>query len=147
MKKIYLFSFGLLLHVSNTSFAGNDNRDGLSVKQLTDSCWKYMNQQDTTESKKYCEFLLTVSVKTNNDYAIGNAYRTMANYYLITNNYSRSIEFYDKSVKLSKSLTDKEGQLLYAECLLNFGLIFHKNGDFKTALEKYMTAEKIYYKY
>jgi len=147
MNKIYLVSFGLLLYVFTTSFAGNDNRDALTVKQVADSCWKYMNQQDTLESKKYCEFLLTVSLKTNNNLAIGNAYRTIANYYLITNNYSRSIEFYNKSVEISRTLADKEGQLLYAECLLNFGLIFHKNGDFKTALEKYLTAEKIYYKY
>jgi len=62
-KNISGFFWIALLYVFTTSFAGNDNRDALTVKQVADSCWKYMNQQDTLESKKYCEFLLTVSLK------------------------------------------------------------------------------------
>jgi signal transduction histidine kinase len=146
MIKTYLLTaIGLIFFVF--SLTAENGNNAIPIKQLADSCWKYMNRSDTIESKKLCMLLLARAMKTCDQQTLSNAYRTIANYYLITNNYDKSIEYYEKSINLSKSLLGKEGQLLYAECLLNYGLIFHNNGDYKSALEKYLVAEKIYYTY
>ncbi len=147
MRKLFVFVLTFVVFVINLQNIRASVTNSISLKQFSDSCWKYMNSGDTMQSRKYCELYLKSSIDSNDTYSIGNAYRTFANYYLISNNYSKSIEDYNKSIEYSKILKGEKGELLYAECLLNFGLVYHRNGDFKTALEMYLPAEKIYYTY
>jgi two-component system, NarL family, sensor kinase len=144
MNKTLPYLLPVLLFLMNSKQDACAESRFSNLKQLYDSSWKYMNSGDTTLSHKYCDLYLKNALDSGNLYGIGDAYRSYANYYLISNNYSKSIECYKNSLEYSRKLKGKKGELLYAECLLNFGLVYHRNGDFKIALEYYLPAEKIY---
>ncbi len=116
--------------------------DSAKLELLGETCYN-LAFEDTSKSRLVCEEMLRITPNADNIYARINAYRTAGIVYQELENYNKTHENYSMAVKLASTLNDKDGRILYGKTLSNFGLYYHINGDFKTALELYLKADSL----
>ena len=120
--------------------------DSVRLNLLNSIFYEYINT-DTAEAKNYCEKVLNEAEKTKYNFEKADAFRIAGIHYGNIYDYEKAIEYYDKAKILFKSFRNDAGEIGYAKTLTNIGSLYHRNGDFATALEIYLEAESILTKY
>ncbi|NJO92996.1 MAG: tetratricopeptide repeat protein [Chloroflexia bacterium] len=155
-KQPRLFSFFItalnFIHAKNPkidslkSVLQKTENDSVKLNLLNSIFYEYINT-DTAEATIYCEKILDEAEKTKYNFEKADAFRIAGIYFGNIYNYEKAIENYEKAKILFKSFNNDAGNIGYAKTLTNVGSLFHRNGDFLTALEIYLEAESILTKY
>jgi len=116
--------------------------DSAKLELLGGTCYDLVFE-DTAKSRIICEEMLRLTPGADNIYAKINSYRTAGIIYQELEDFNKTLENYNQAIKLAKNLKDKEGQMLYGKTLSNYGLFYHMNGDYETALKIYLKADSV----
>lgn len=125
---------------------GTAANDSIKLNLLNSIFYSYINT-DTAKAKEYCEIVLKEAGSTKFNFEKAEANRIAGIYYGNISEFDKAIEHYEKAKSLYKSFHNKAGNTGYAKALTSLGALFHRNGDFETALEIYLEAESILIKY
>ena len=120
----------------------NAKTDSLRLNLLTKICTEYTNT-DTAKAKFYCEQMLIEATKSNSIIEKARAYHSAGNYYRILSEYSKSIDYFKTALNYYHQAPGQIGLIGYGKALIDFASVFHFNGDFRTALTKYLEADSI----
>ncbi len=162
MKFILKYCFVILnIHYSIFSFSQQSKIDSLlfllkidkpdsnKVKHYNSLAWEFMyNDPDTSISigKK----ALKLALKLNWKRGIANAYGNLGIYYTIKADYTKSLSYYLKALKLDEEMVKLASKneifasnRLFAQRLSNIGNLYTQQGNFKNAINYYARALKI----
>ncbi|MBZ0181382.1 MAG: sensor histidine kinase [Melioribacteraceae bacterium] len=120
----------------------NNLVDSNKVKFLITSINNTINK-DTLSAGNYSRTLQNEITKFKKSIIKGEALRTIGVYYFSKSNYETALDYLHKSVLLFDSLKTTNSEIEKANSFVQIGLLYHRNGDFNTALEYYLNAENI----
>lgn len=122
----------------------NATSDSLRMFLLTELTYQYINI-DTDQARVYCEKMLKETERTTCTYEKAQALRIAGNYYNITADYEKAIEFYKKAGQVYSTIDTRLGKIGFAKSKLCLGTVFDLNGDFKEALTLYLETEPVFF--
>ena len=120
----------------------NAKTDSLKLNLLTKICTEYTST-DTAKAKFYCEQMLIEAAKSNSIIEKARAYHSAGNYYRILCEYSKSIDYFKMALNYYHQAPGQIGVIGYGKALIDYASVFHFNGDFRTALTKYLEADSL----
>ncbi len=114
--------------------------DSTKMKVLGDLAWNY-SFIDPNKAMKFANEELKLSIKANDNTAIGQAYSDLGSIYSRINSNDTAIDYYTQSLKYRRLTGNKEK---IAGSLSNLGTVLIRKGDYKNSLKMQLEALKYF---
>jgi signal transduction histidine kinase len=155
-KKNKNFYFILCVFViSNSLFAANIDSLKIELRKakadtnkvkIYETLAKEIIYNEPDKAIEYGKEALLLSEKLDYKIGIGTALKIIAFAYDNQGEYSKSLDYYNRSLNIFKTIKTKEGLLKMTECLSNIANIHYAQGEYDIAIKGFLEALDLYNK-
>ncbi len=114
------------------------------IHRKSDSCMLFLRSSQNDKAAILVNDIKRLIVTRNESFETGDALRIIASFFLEKPDYDSAVYYFDLSNAIASRLLPPENDLLKAQVLFSYSLMFYRNGDFEKAIEMLLEAEYIF---